>query len=387
MSLSSCCGPKDRGGLGWSRNLTNQTLLDVINLLNADETEIHPDGSRATRIIIAVVYSVVCALGVVGNLLVLFLLHSKQRRKMSTVTFFVLNLAVTDFQFVLTLPFWAVDTALDFSWPFGNVMCKIISSVSTMNMYASVFFLTAMSVARYCSVAFSLRVNEGSSRCLAKVISLLIWVFSMVATLPHAVFSTTDVISDEELCLVKFPELRNVDPQFLLGLYQTLKILLGFVIPLIIISVCYLLLLKFLSKLKMSNNNPQRRSKVTKSVTIVVLSFFICWLPNQALTAWGIFIKFNILPFTEAFYTAQAYFFPLTVCLAHTNSCLNPILYCLIRREFREALKELLIKLTPSFFRGHNMQNKAKLRKEQVHVVIPLQEARTNFVLRMKSTS
>ncbi|XP_030075782.1 relaxin-3 receptor 1-like [Microcaecilia unicolor] len=377
MSLSGCCELEDNGHSGWSRNFTNQTLLDMMNLLTMDGLEIHADGSRVTRIIIAVVYSVVCALGVVGNLLVLLLLHSRQRRKISTVSFFVLNLAVTDFQFVLTLPFWAADTALDFSWPFGKVMCKIISSVSTMNMYASVFFLTAMSVARYCSVVFSLQVNEGSSRCLAKVVSLLIWIFSLIATLPHAVFSTTDVVSDEELCLVKFPELKNVDPQFLLGLYQTLKILLGFIIPLVIISVCYFLLLKFLSNLKMSNRNPKRRSKVTKSVTIVVLSFFICWLPNQALTAWGILIKFNVLPFTGAFYTAHAYIFPITVCLAHTNSCLNPVLYCLVRKEFREALKELLFKLTPSFFKTPNLKNKTRLRKGQIHVIIPLQMTHT----------
>ncbi|KAG6934845.1 relaxin-3 receptor 1-like [Chelydra serpentina] len=218
---------------------------------------------------------------------------------MSSVTFFVLNLAVTDFQFVLTLPFWAVDTALDFSWPFGKVMCKLIASVSAMNMYASVFFLTAMSVARYCSV----------------------------------------VVSGDELCLVKFPELKDVDPQFLLG----------FVIPLAIISACYTLLLRFLSRTRMSSSsNPKRRSRVTKSVTIVVLAFFICWLPNQALTAWGILIKFNLVPFTKAFYNTQAYLFPVTVCLAHANSCLNPILYCLLRREFREALKGLLLKVTPS---------------------------------------
>lgn len=55
------------------------------------------------------------------------------------------------------------------------------------------------------------------------------------------------------------------------------------------------------------------------------------------------------MPFTESFYYTQEYIFPVTVCLAHTNSCLNPILYCLVRREFREALTGLLLKVTPSF--------------------------------------
>ncbi|XP_030396663.1 relaxin-3 receptor 1-like [Gopherus evgoodei] len=335
MSEHNCCSTEEKLQAGGNRTVSNHSLVDLVPFLPLDSTQ-------ATRIAIAIVYSAVCTLGVLGNLLVFFLLGSRHRRRMSSATFFVLNLAVTDLQFVLTLPFWAVDTALDFRWPFGKLMCKLISSVSAMNMYASVFFLTAMSVARYCSVVSSLKANRGCSsyRCLAKVASAIIWFFAALATLPHAIFSTTHRVSGDELCLVKFPELKDLDPQFLLGLYQTQKVLLGFVIPLAIISACYILLLRFLSRMRMSSSNPKTRSRVTKSITIVVLSFFICWLPNQALTAWGIFIKFNLVPFTKAFYNTQAYIFPVTVCLAHTNSCLNPILYCLVRREFREALKD-----------------------------------------------
>ena len=172
------------------------------------------------------------------------------------------------------------------------------------------------------------------------------------------------VSANDELCLVRFSDSDSGhwDPQVLLGLYQTQKVLLGFVVPLIIISVCYLLLLRFIlsrrivgsvvdsgigtEKSEYERGRRRRRSKVTRSITIVVLSFFLCWLPNQALTLWGVLIKFDLVPFSKAFYNAQAYAFPLTVCLAHTNSCLNPVLYCLIRREYRAGLKELLLRVS-----------------------------------------
>ncbi len=145
------------------------------------------------RVLIALVYLVVCVLGLVGNLLALFLLHSRRRgHHHSSIDCFVMSLALTDLQFVLTLPFWAVDTVLDFRWPFGRVMCKIVSSVTTLNMYASVFFLTAMSVTRYRSLVSSLKMESprrASAR--AKWASLAIWVVSLVATLPHALYSTT----------------------------------------------------------------------------------------------------------------------------------------------------------------------------------------------------
>lgn len=336
--------------------------------------------SLVLRVMIACVYSIVCALGLVGNALALYLLHSRYRQKQSSINCFVMGLAVTDLQFVLTLPFWAVDTALDFRWPFGRLMCKIISSVTTMNMYASVFFLTAMSVARYYTISSALKMHSRRAAATrAKWTSLGIWVFSLLATLPHAIFSTTAQVSDEELCLVRFPDSGRWDPQLLLGLYHLQKVLLGFLIPLVIISVCYLLLLRLILGRRVTGaavpevkqGRQSRRSKVTKSIVILVLCFFLCWLPNQALTLWGVLIKFDLVPFSKAFYNVQAYAFPLTVCLAHTNSCLNPVLYCLIRREYRAGLKELLLHATPSFRRlTHVLRRKTKVAEAPPALVL-----------------
>ncbi|KAL7842358.1 hypothetical protein SRHO_G00240470 [Serrasalmus rhombeus] len=364
LGSSPCALGADEGDDAWNRS--ELSLRCWLQLLSKDPAvEAHADGaSAALRVAIALVYLVVCALGLVGNVLALCVLRSRHGLRRSSINCFVMSLAVTDLQFVLTLPFWAVDTALDFRWPFGKLMCKLVSSVTTMNMYASVFFLTAMSVARYCALASSLRTVPDAAACAggggARRASVAIWLVALAATLPHAVYSTTArVADDDELCLVRFPDTGGWDPQLLLGLYQTQKVLLGFLVPLVVICACYLLLLRFVLKRRVSSGAPpsseerergrrRRRSRVTKSVTVVVLSFFVCWLPNQALTLWGVLIKFDLVPFSKAFYNAQAYAFPLTVCLAHTNSCLNPVLYCLVRREYRAGLKQLLLKAAPS---------------------------------------
>lgn len=362
----------------------NLSLHCWLQLLTKDSTmEFQADSSSLlVRVMIACVYSIVCALGLVGNALALYLLHSRHRQKQSSINCFVMGLAITDLQFVLTLPFWAVDTALDFRWPFGQVMCKIISSVTTMNMYASVYFLTAMSVARYYSISSALKMHSRRTAATrAKWTSLGIWTVSLLATLPHAIYSTSAQVSDEELCLVRFPDSGSWNPQLLLGLYQLQKVLLGFLIPLVIITVCYLLLLRLIlgrritgaAAPEIEQGRQSRRSKVTKSIVIVVLSFFLCWLPNQALTLWGVLIKFDLVPFSKAFYNAQAYAFPLTVCLAHTNSCLNPVLYCLIRREFRAGLKELLLQTSPIFRNLSNLLRRQTKVAEAPPVLVLVQ--------------
>ncbi|KAF3701920.1 Relaxin-3 receptor 1 [Channa argus] len=330
----------------WIFNSTNRSDGEDVHLSDLEKNDFVADGAAVVRIIISIIYSLVCALGLVGNLLVLYLMKSKQVWKKSSINLFVTSLAVTDFQFVLTLPIWAVENALDFTWLFGKAMCKIVSYVTAMNMYASVFFLTAMSVARYWSLASAFKGRRRRPNCCsARCITVFIWFAAVSAALPHAVFSTTVTVSNEDLCLVKFPE-TNGSSQLWLGLYHSQKVMLGFVVPLGIISVCYLLLLRFITSKNINTSCAKRRAKVTKSITIVVLSFFLCWLPNQALTAWGILIKLNAVHFSYEYYTMQVYVFPVSVCLAHSNSCLNPILYCLMRREFRKALKKLFWRMT-----------------------------------------
>uniref|UniRef100_A0A3Q2XTX2 Relaxin family peptide receptor 3.3a3 n=2 Tax=Hippocampus comes TaxID=109280 RepID=A0A3Q2XTX2_HIPCM len=307
------------------------------SFINLDDIDVSADESPVLRVLICSVYSLVCAAGLVGNLLVFFLLGSKHERKTSRMNFFVLNLALTDLQFVLTLPFWAVDTVLDFSWPFGGIMCKVVLSVTVLNMYASVFFLTAMSVTRYLSLTSALKRTDAQKPRTDKWTCAAIWILATVATLPTSIFSTVSNVSGENLCLLKFP-----GGQDWLAVYQIHKILVGFVVPISVVSVSYIKLLRVIRVRSMKTSNPERRSRVTKSVTIVVLSFFLCWMPNHAVTLWSVLVKLNVANWDRSYYVAHTYVFPLTVCLAHANSCLNPVLYCLMRPDFRTKLRLLI---------------------------------------------
>lgn len=296
-----------------------------------EDIDVSADGSPLLRYFISLTYAVVCASGLVGNLVVLVFIRAKQARRKSETNVFVLHLAVTDFQFALTLPFWAADAALDFSWPFGDIMCKLVLSATVMNMYAGVFFLTAMSVARYRCLASALteRANGRGTRFSVKLVAAMLWLLATAATTPTSIFSTVNEVAGEKLCLLRFPY-----GQRWLAVYHLQKILLAFVIPMAIVSISYLLLLRLVRRRSLKS-----RARVTRSIALVVLSFFLCWMPNHAVTLWGVLVKLNAARWNKAYYVVHTYAFPLTVCLAHANSCLNPVIYCLTRREFRRKLK------------------------------------------------
>ena len=293
----------------------------------------------ALRALIAGAYLALCAVGLVGNVLVLVLVRSQQRRRRSLLNCFLLNLAATDLQFVLTLPFWAVDMVRDFSWPFGGAMCKVVLTLTVLNMYASGFFLSAMSVARYYAVARALRPRRPGTLWAVCVCSLL-WATAVLATAPTALFATAASIGGERLCLLRFPD---GGPDWL-AFYHLQKITVAFVLPLVTLGTCSLLLLRFLRRQRVrwpSGVRHRRRSRVTRALACVLLVFVLCWLPNQVLTFWGVLIKLNAVPWDRAYFLVQAYLFPVSICLAHSNSCLNPLLYCLLRRDFRQGLQEL----------------------------------------------
>uniref|UniRef100_A0A3P9AUW7 Relaxin-3 receptor 1 n=1 Tax=Maylandia zebra TaxID=106582 RepID=A0A3P9AUW7_9CICH len=370
LSLINIRNAPPRAPAAFKSAAWNRSSAGTSRFSSLDDIDVPADGSPALRILISAVYSLVCAAGLLGNLLVFFLMKARGgRKKRSSINLFILNLAVTDFQFVLTLPFWAVDTALDFSWPFGSAMCKIVLTVTVMNMYASVFFLTAMSVTRYWSVASALKDRTRRRVCPVRWVIAALWLSAALASLPTAIFSTVKSVAGERLCLLAFP-----DGQAWLALHHLQKILVAFVFPMLIVSACYLLLLRFVRLRSMNNNQVKRRSRVTRSVTIVVLSFFVCWMPNHAITFWGVLVKFNVVNWDKTFYMVHTYVHPVTVCLAHTNSCLNPVLYCLMRREFRKKMKDL-------FWRISSPSGTVRAEPDDTQVAIPASYAQfTTFV-------
>ncbi|KAG2462586.1 relaxin-3 receptor 1-like [Polypterus senegalus] len=296
------------------------------------------------NVTLSIIYSLVCAVGLVGNVLVLILLWTGKATRKSSVNVFVFNLATNDLQFVLTLPFWAIEMALDFRWPFGAAMCKLVTSVTVLSVYGSVYFLTAICITRYVSIASALKPQRQLiGVCKARLISVLIWLVGVCTTIPTAVFATTEMVHGDVACLLKFPE-----NGLWLGVYHLHKMVIGFLIPLAIIIFCYVQLVLFLSQKNFSAINSKRHIKVSKSVIILVLCFFTCWLPYHVITFWGILVKLNMIEYDEALHFVQTYIFPVTICLAYSNSCLNPVIYCLMRREFRKALKSILWRLSTS---------------------------------------
>uniref|UniRef100_A0A8C5UE86 Type-2 angiotensin II receptor n=1 Tax=Malurus cyaneus samueli TaxID=2593467 RepID=A0A8C5UE86_9PASS len=279
--------------------------------------------------LIPALFSVVFVLGLVGNSVVVVVLcrHSAPR---TVANIYIFNLAMADLLCLATLPFWATYYAQGYNWLFGSLMCKISSSVLCLNMFASIFFITCMSVDRY---------HAHTLTHAAYFVALVVWGLACLSSLPTFYFRDTYYVESlgVNACIMAFPY-ENYAKWSVATAF--LKNTLGFFIPLAVITTCYIWIRRHLLKAQQFGKSRQKRDKVLKLVAAVVVAFLISWLPFHVLTFLNALAHLDIIhscQVTGLIDTAL----PFGICMAFANSCINPLLYCFIGNQFQERLHRL----------------------------------------------
>ncbi|KAG7460168.1 hypothetical protein MATL_G00218580 [Megalops atlanticus] len=287
---------------------------------------------KTSTVVITFMYFMVCAVGLCGNTLVIYVIL--RYAKMKTVTnIYILNLAVADELFMLGLPFIAIQLAL-VHWPFGPVLCRVVMTVDSLNQFTSIFCLTVMSIDRYLAVVHPIKSTKWRKPRMAKTINLAVWGVSLLVNLPIVIYSGLITKNDSCFCTIVWPEPQEA--YYTAFMFYTF--FLGFFLPLTVICLCYLLII---IKVKSSGirvgSSKRKRSerKVTRMVSIVVAVFVLCWLP---------FYVFNVTSVTGSINTTPALksTFDFVVVLGYANSCANPILYAFLSENFKKSFQNVL---------------------------------------------
>lgn len=143
----------------------------------------------------------------------------------------------------------------------------MVLTATVLNIYTSIFFITALSVARYWVVAMAAGPGTHLSLFCARVATLAVWVAAALVTVPTAVFGAKGEVTGMRLCLLRFPS------RYQLGAYQLQRVVLAFMVPLGIITTSYLLFLAFLRR---RQRQRQDSRVVARSIHILLASFFLC---------------------------------------------------------------------------------------------------------------
>ncbi|CAI9539583.1 unnamed protein product [Staurois parvus] len=297
-----------------------------------------------------VVYSVAFLLGTIGNGVVIFFTGFVMKRTVNVVWF--LNLAIADFIFTFFLPLSITYVALDFHWPFGKFMCKLNSTVLFINLYASIFLLTVISIDRYISVVFPVWCQNHRTPRLASFVAGAVWILALIFSIPYAIFrDINDNGEDYVSCYNNF----HADEDIAYSRHKAtviIRFIASFLIPFTIIIFCYSVIL-----FRIQKNHMTTSSKPFKVILAVIISFLVCWFPYHVFSF--LELSANYVENDHLFYVVFVGI-PITSSLAFINSCVNPVLYVFMGRDFKKKFQDSLRSILERAFTEESAQLDSK---------------------------
>ncbi|KAL3979280.1 membrane-associated phosphatidylinositol transfer protein [Sarotherodon galilaeus] len=273
--------------------------------LPAQPTEKHIQPHMA-KVIGPYVHSIICILGFVGNSLVI-VTYAFYKRTKSMTDIYLFNVAIADLLFVLALPFIVYNEM--WSWPMGQVACKLLRGSYSVNLYSGMLLLACISTDRYIAIVQARRSFRLRSLSYSRIISAIVWIFAILFEDPKTA-----------------KEVKVAVP--------STQISVGFLLPLFIMIFCYSAIIVTLLKAK----NFQRHRAV-RVVLVVVAVFIICHLPYNIVLLYETVTLFQERSCDDAETLEMA--LKVLQTIAYMHCCLNPVLYAFVGVNFRNHFRRI----------------------------------------------
>lgn len=291
-----------------------------------DKEDVRTFGS----VFLPIIYTVALVVGLAGNALVVVVYTSRLRLRTLTDVC-ILNLAISDLLLLFTLPFWAVDAV--HGWRLGSEACKITSFVYSTNFSCGMLLLACISVDRYRAVAQVARGRPGLSSRVRKqwlFVCLALWATASFLSLPDLIFSTVKHSHHRMSCTAVYPIHMARAAKAALEL---LEVILRFVLPFVVMVVCYSWVGWTLSR--GAGVRIQRKWRALRVLLAVVAVFLLTQLPYTVVklsrTLDIIYLLVTDCDTSKSLDRALQ----VTESLALTHACINPLLYAFIGSSFR----------------------------------------------------
>ncbi|KAF6312424.1 atypical chemokine receptor 2 [Rhinolophus ferrumequinum] len=300
--------------------------LDQVAFMLCRKDEVHSFG----KVFLPVFYSLVFVLGLGGNLLLLVvLLRYMPRRPMTEV--YLLNLAMSNLLFVVTLPFWGISVV--WHWVFGNFLCKMVSTLYTTNLYSGIFFISCMSLDKYLEVVHAQPHHRLRTRAKRWHLTAMVWVAALAVSIPEMVFVQTH---EHPLGVWScYPDFGGHATIWKL-VFRFQQNLLGFLLPLLVMLFFYSRIGSVLVRMKTPGQGRALRITVA-----LVLAFFVLWFPYNLTLFLHSLMDLSV--FGDCRISQRLdYALQVTESVAFLHCCFTPILYAFSSRRFRHYLKALL---------------------------------------------
>ncbi|XP_027599133.2 atypical chemokine receptor 2 isoform X2 [Pipra filicauda] len=271
-------------------------------------------------------YTVVFLLGMAGNalLFIVLIMYIRKRKKMTEV--YLLNLVVSDFFLLLTLPFWALYVSQGVTW---DILCPVLNAMYTLNFYSGIFFVSCMSLDMYLQIVYACSAHSSTSWRKSILGLLVVWILSILLSIPDGLFTSTRQIHNKTtMCTQDYGQ----DHLFWKVVFQVTQNILGFLLPFLFMVFCYSRIVCVLS----TSQLPGSRRALCLVFTLVGV-FFVLWSPYNIVLILHSLQDVGVIRSCESSRKLD-YAMQVTESLSFVHCCLNPLLYAFVKKRFRSYL-------------------------------------------------
>ncbi|XP_042270771.1 P2Y purinoceptor 14-like [Thunnus maccoyii] len=315
---------------------------------NQSSTNQSDFSSLFTQQVLPLLYFVICIVGVSLNGVAAWIFFRVPSD--SGLVVYLKNMVVADLLMLSSFPFRVAAQLGLGGWRLHVIICRYTAVLFYSSMYVGILFMGLISLERYVKIV---RHTSSSSSCTSRVggvsslhllqsvsfargLALLTWSLLLLCVLPNAVLTSRPANEENSRhCMqLKTPlgvQWHRVSTLFSVALFW---------VTLLVLVFCYASIARqvYQSYRRVRRDSSDVCRKSNRSIFSILAVFFICFVPYHVCRVPYTLSQMPASGFSPA---SRFLLFQLkegTLFLSALNVCLDPIIYFLMCRTFRESL-------------------------------------------------
>lgn len=308
--------------------------MDYINTTQTEPKNSTDVSSVFTHQVLPVLYTIICTCAFILNGLAAWIFFRVPTS--SALVVYLKNMVVADILMLFTYP-WRVVGDLGYGGlQLKLIVCRYTAVLFYLSMYTGIIFMSLISLERYFKIVRSTsNVSSFLQRVsVAKALALLTWGVMMFFMLPNAIL-TNQPMPKVFSCMALKGNLgrrwHEISAHFNVGIFWMAFLLMVFCYTSI---ACHV----YRSYKRVQQDSSVVRRRSNRSIFSLLAVFVFCFVPYHVCRVpytlsqsnkddFSTFSRFILFQVKEA-----------TLFLSALNVCLDPVIYFLMCRTFRESL-------------------------------------------------
>ena len=294
--------------------------------------------SRSTSQVVleCLIHGCISSTALIGNLFVLYVVYKSSRLR-NVTGLFVVSLAMSDIAMATLVAPQSFAALVAGRWTSGFIACQLQGFVVIATVTASLQTMSLMSIDRYFRVVRPMKHRSFFTMPRPRVMAASVWILSLMYPVPYVASGRKYIFHPGKFFC--FHEAEST--------FEADVIYICICISLAVLSFCYLNVFRYLrlnaKRVKnmrgaiattgeRTRHISSEEIRLTRTLFVTVLGYLICWTPV-------VIIDFVEMGVGDWSLPRGVYFFYCNIGLV--SSSLNPIIYGVLNRTFRQEYKRI----------------------------------------------